>query len=266
MLETGASHAPTFSKKTTHLLCPSRQGPKAEKALEWEIPVVDMIWLEGLLVSATNSPITERGINPPAPLNEDNEGGVVRRGPELESVPRGTLSRLTLPPLTKVTKIANAENSGKTEPNPQGTFPPADNSIPPEPEFREDNLARSTPKKDRLLKPESTMSGDTESHSLYLPSATTHTEDWEPVPSSRSPSPMVLKKSLSKEEEMERRAHQVITESIATLLGKRQASKEEIVANAQNGRVAKRSRPLSRAKVGGPSSCSGDEIYNVYSH
>jgi hypothetical protein len=60
---------------------------------------------------------------------------------------------------------------------------------------------------------------------------------------------MVLKKSLSKEEEREQRAHQVIADSITTLLGKRQASKEEVVA-AQNGRVAKRSRPLSRAKVG----------------
>ena len=63
---------------------------------------------------------------------------------------------------------------------------------------------------------------------------------------------MVLKKSPSKEEEREQRAQQVITESITTLLGKRQASKEEVVAIAQNGRVTKRSRPLSRAKVSGP--------------
>jgi len=75
---------------------------------------------------------------------------------------------------------------------------------------------------------------------------------------------MVLKKSPSKEVEREQRAHQVITESITTLLGKRQASKEEVVATAQNGRVAKRSRPLSRTKVGGLSSLSGDKIYNVF--
>ena len=61
---------------------------------------------------------------------------------------------------------------------------------------------------------------------------------------------MVLKKSPSKEEEREQRAHQVIAESITTLLGKRQASKEEVVTTAQSGRVAKRSRPLSRVKVG----------------
>jgi hypothetical protein len=61
---------------------------------------------------------------------------------------------------------------------------------------------------------------------------------------------MVLKKSPSKEEEMEQRAHQAIAESITTLLGKRQASKEEVVATAQNGRLAKRSRPMFRTKVG----------------
>lgn len=71
------------------------------------------------------------------------------------------------------------------------------------------------------------------------------------MPSSRSPSPLVLKKSPSKEEEREQRAHQVIAESITTLLGKRQASKEEVAGTTQNGRVSKRSRPLSRTKVGG---------------
>lgn len=34
-----------FSKRTTHLLCPSALGPKCAKALEWGIPVVGMSWL-----------------------------------------------------------------------------------------------------------------------------------------------------------------------------------------------------------------------------
>ena len=97
ILETGASHAPTFSKKTTHLLCPSRQGPKAEKALEWGIPVVDMVWLEGLLVSRADSPIAEDGANPLAPPNEDSEGETVEPGPRPapEFVSEGTLFRLS---------------------------------------------------------------------------------------------------------------------------------------------------------------------------
>ena len=85
-LEPGASHAPTFSKKTTHLLCPSRQGPKAEKALEWGIPVVDMIWLDSLLMRTTNSPMTEDGANSLPPRSEDGEGGVVEPEPAPEPV------------------------------------------------------------------------------------------------------------------------------------------------------------------------------------
>ena len=162
---------------------------------------------------------------------------------------------------TKAVEV-DAENSGGTEPNPQETFPPADNSILSEFEFRTNNfLARSTPKNDQLLKAERTLGEDAEGSSHPLPSVVTHLEDWEPVPSSRSPSPLVLKKSPSKEEEREQRAQQVIAESITTLLGKRQASKEEVVTTAQNGRVAKRSRPMSRTKVGKSSSLSRDEIH-----
>ena len=92
ILETGASHAPAFSKKTTHLLCPSRQGPKAEKALEWGIPVVDMKWLEDLLVSVADSFVTENEISSLAPPNKD-DGGFVEPEPSSapEFVPQGTV-------------------------------------------------------------------------------------------------------------------------------------------------------------------------------
>jgi len=263
ILETGASHAPTFSKRTTHLLCPLRQGPKAEKALEWGIPVVDMIWLDSLLMTTTNSPMTEDGASPTPPRSEDGERGVVEPGPAPEPVLQRALFSFTFLPLTKVVEI-DAENSGGTESNPQETFPPADNSILSEFEFRTNNfLARSTPKNQHIT-PEITLGGDAVGSSLPLPSAVMHPEEWEPVPSSRSPSPMVLKKSPSKEEEREQRAHQVIAESITTLLGKRQASKEEVVTTAQNGRVAKRSRPMSRTKVGKQSLLPGVEIHNAF--
>ncbi|PCH42583.1 hypothetical protein WOLCODRAFT_137970 [Wolfiporia cocos MD-104 SS10] len=41
----GLNVAPNFSRRSTHLLCPSGTGVKAEKAREWGIPVVDMDWL-----------------------------------------------------------------------------------------------------------------------------------------------------------------------------------------------------------------------------
>lgn len=158
---------------------------------------------------------------------------------------------LNLLSLTKGFEVADVGNSDDAEPNPREVFPPADNSLLFDFEFRTNNfLGRSTPKKDQLLKPEPTLGNNAESSSLHLSSVATHIEGWEPVPSSRSPSPMVMiTKSPSKEVEREERAHQVIAESIATLLGKRQASKEEVTATAQNGRVTKRSRPLSRNKV-----------------
>ena len=262
-LGTGALHSPTFSKKTTHLLCPSGQGPKAEKAQEWGIPIVDMSWLEGLLASVATSTMTEDGPNSLPSLSEDREEGAV----EADSEDRPILIRALPLPLDVLflTKFDTAGNSGGTDSNPQEAFLPADSSILPDFEFRTNNfLGRSTPKMGQLLKPEPTPAGDAESSSLYLSSAATHIEGWELVPSSRSPSPMVLKKSPNKEEEREERAHQVIAESIATLLGKRQASKEEVITTAQNGRVTKRSRLLSRNKVENLTSFSEDDIDDAF--
>lgn len=260
--ETGAIHAPTFSKKTTHLMCPSRQGPKAEKALEWGIPIVDMLWLENLLMSTTNSLMTEDGTNSLPPLSEDQGGEAV----EADS---GLIRAFSCLPASfsltnKVIKAANAGNFGRAESNPREVFPPADNSILPDFEFHTNNfLGRSTPKEGQLLEQEPTPGGNAESSSLHLSSVATNIEGWELVPSSRSPSPMVLTKSPSKEEEREQRAHQAIAESITTLLGKRQASKEEVVTTAQNGRITKRSRPLSRNKVRTLSLPSEGDIYDV---
>ncbi|KAF9450451.1 hypothetical protein P691DRAFT_725915 [Macrolepiota fuliginosa MF-IS2] len=44
----GITLAPNFSKRTTHLLCPSGTGPKFEKAIEWGKPVVKMSWLAAI--------------------------------------------------------------------------------------------------------------------------------------------------------------------------------------------------------------------------
>jgi hypothetical protein len=41
----GITHAPAFSRSTTHLLCPCGTGPKHTRARAWGTPVVDMQWL-----------------------------------------------------------------------------------------------------------------------------------------------------------------------------------------------------------------------------
>lgn len=45
---TGITLEATFSRRSTHLLCPSGTGAKFEKALEWRIPVVSLAWLEDI--------------------------------------------------------------------------------------------------------------------------------------------------------------------------------------------------------------------------
>ncbi|KAG6333030.1 hypothetical protein ID866_6054 [Astraeus odoratus] len=42
----GIPLAQNFSRRSTHLLCPSGQGTKFGKALEWRIPVISMAWLD----------------------------------------------------------------------------------------------------------------------------------------------------------------------------------------------------------------------------
>jgi len=37
--------APNFSRRSTHLLCPSAAGAKFDKAREWGVPVVNIGWL-----------------------------------------------------------------------------------------------------------------------------------------------------------------------------------------------------------------------------
>ena len=41
----GITLAQNFSRRSTHLLCPTGNGAKFDKALEWRIPVVSMEWL-----------------------------------------------------------------------------------------------------------------------------------------------------------------------------------------------------------------------------
>lgn len=57
----GFTLAPTFSRHSTHLLCPTLQGVKAEKALEWNIPIVNMSWLEATARTGSIPPVQTSG-------------------------------------------------------------------------------------------------------------------------------------------------------------------------------------------------------------
>ncbi|KAJ7802410.1 hypothetical protein B0H14DRAFT_2892247 [Mycena olivaceomarginata] len=54
LLETlGITLASAFSRRTTHLLCPSGTGAKYAHALQWGVPVVDMKWLAAMARTGT---------------------------------------------------------------------------------------------------------------------------------------------------------------------------------------------------------------------
>ena len=44
----GIPYSEHFSRKNTHLLCPSGIGLKVPKAREWGIPIVNMQWLHAI--------------------------------------------------------------------------------------------------------------------------------------------------------------------------------------------------------------------------
>ena len=58
------SIAPNFSRHSTHLLCPSAVGAKYDKALEWNVPVVDTDWLITIattgIVPSPDTPVQKR--------------------------------------------------------------------------------------------------------------------------------------------------------------------------------------------------------------
>ncbi|TBU46920.1 PITH domain-containing protein [Dichomitus squalens] len=71
----GVTLAPAFSRRSTHLLCPSGIGAKAEKAGEWGIPIVDMAWL---------ATIANTGEVPRAPAMEAEEQAQAHDGAVLD--------------------------------------------------------------------------------------------------------------------------------------------------------------------------------------
>jgi len=60
----GANLAPNFSRRSTHLLCPSGTGAKFDKAREWGVPVVSMRWLEDVIRTGVVGGVKEHLVEP----------------------------------------------------------------------------------------------------------------------------------------------------------------------------------------------------------
>lgn len=56
---TGIKLEQSFSKKSTHLLCPSCTGLKFDKARDWNTPVVTVQWLAHIATTGIIPPVSE---------------------------------------------------------------------------------------------------------------------------------------------------------------------------------------------------------------
>ncbi|KJA25092.1 hypothetical protein HYPSUDRAFT_214141 [Hypholoma sublateritium FD-334 SS-4] len=59
----GIALATTFTRHSTHLICPSGTGLKFEKAREWDIPVIDVQWLAAMASSGAIPQVHEFLVN-----------------------------------------------------------------------------------------------------------------------------------------------------------------------------------------------------------
>ncbi|TFK21460.1 hypothetical protein FA15DRAFT_672523 [Coprinopsis marcescibilis] len=67
----GITLVPQFSRKTTHLLCPSGTGLKFDKAGEWGIPVVSNGWLEAIVRQGRICSLDEHIVKGPPSTEND---------------------------------------------------------------------------------------------------------------------------------------------------------------------------------------------------
>lgn len=121
----GITLAPNFSRHSTHLLCPSGSGAKYEKALEWEVPVVTMEWLEdmsrrgvigaeaGFLVGNGNGRSNERAADMCMDVDVGHEiGGVTDiegKGKEKDTSSFGKVKERGVDMGAKMADITNSE-------------------------------------------------------------------------------------------------------------------------------------------------------------
>ena len=234
-------HAPTFSRATTHLLCPSATGAKYDKARVWGTPVVDMRWL---------SYIAKTGAMPPrgtfvvpdshAPDGEMLDVDQVQGGWTIPS-PQCVQPAVTPPPEATQpdTNFANQKvslgvrnlNPSQDEviPSSSPTLPPASSPssishLPPSSLSAHPSLALSSRSSGKTPTPGGVM--DDEAAPF--------------VPSSNTPSPLKLP------QEQTDPAARALHESISNLLGKRNAGAMAMEDHSETPRRRKRARPRSK--------------------
>ncbi|EPS93530.1 hypothetical protein FOMPIDRAFT_101949 [Fomitopsis schrenkii] len=252
----GITLAPTFSRHSTHLLCPSRQGAKAEKALEWGIPIVDMSWLDAIARTGDIPPVQSSGesARESPEVSESLPDDHHMEDPAQPAVVRKGKGKATINAEATILDITNG-GSGSEELSspdvesfgqPKGLLggqwkPPATppHTRPPS------SLARSS------------TNSTTSTHILVKDSRAPSMASIPPpiptqrVPSSESPSPLKhpapasVPSSPTKPPGCTPRMLRGVTESS---LGKRPSAEDEGPEKAQTSRAGKRARPPTKTK------------------
>jgi DNA replication regulator DPB11 len=238
------THAPTFNRATTHLLCPSAVGAKYDKAQVWGTPVVDMRWLSHI---AKNGALPPHGMflvpDSHAPDAETSAVNMVQEdGPTAPPQFMFTQPAVTPPPEATQPDADSANQGGsfgrrKLHVSPDEVIPSSSPTHPP---------ASSPPSSSHL--PPSSLSAHPSLALSSHSSGNTHTpggdtdddEAAQLVPSSNTPSPLKLP------QEQTDPAARALHESISNLLGKRNAGAIAIGDHAETPRRRKRARPRSK--------------------
>ncbi|KAF9459055.1 hypothetical protein BDZ94DRAFT_1300839 [Collybia nuda] len=292
----GINLAPFFSRRSTHLLCPSGTGDKFTKACEWNIPVVTMEWLNVMARNGTIPVVTEHlvtgstfkvpqrhhtandemDVDPNAKVNPVDKGKGKAREEDFEQL--GTFGGT----------FAKSLNGGDfffpsqpTQASPQQMStkelsfgqPTALLARPPQPQ--RSHSSTSTPSRSKST----TIDPLTRQNSVALPTASLSRSDpgREPtqqeiererkqtrIPSSKSPSPMKIPRSLTRMLSASPtklpKETKALQDNITSLLGKRLPSENDPLISAPAG---KRARPQRKPQSRQPSEVLVSEISAV---
>ncbi|KAI0302600.1 hypothetical protein BC826DRAFT_985156 [Russula brevipes] len=243
----GMAHSPTFSRTTTHLLCPAAAGAKYLRAQVWGTPVVDMRWLAHI---AKTGALPTTG----SKLLDLAQEGLAAASPQ--NVPATFL--LPLENTQPDADFANQEVSfgrPKLLPSQDEVVP---SSSPPSPPPSSPASTSHLPPSSLSAHPSLVLS----SHSSgNTPAPGNNTDDDESVlrvPSSNTPSPLKLPPEPTDP------AARALHESISNLLGKRNAGAMAIEDHAEPPQRRKRARPRPKIPPAlRPDSAGADVDVNV---
>ncbi|EMD33540.1 hypothetical protein CERSUDRAFT_160532 [Gelatoporia subvermispora B] len=259
--------APKFSRQSTHLLCPSGVGPKADKAREWGIPIVDMAWLAEIACTGRLPLVPEESREVLCPV--DSKGKGKERAQDIRMADITNSEDSEIAPAAVPTIPAAGDSGGHDEESkpasPQrhaadeedlhfggpgallgGLERQFSDATPPP-------ISRATTLE--LDLPNGTPSRPRNGNAMFSrkPSEkkTESRDDPGRIPSSESPSPMKLLPDANvpapSPADKTKQAAKMLQESITTLLGKRPSSEDDLAR--QQSRKGKRLRVPSKTKA-----------------